>query len=129
MSESVGSAYGLLIGGLKTALHIILLLLHNLIFIAIAVALLYATFRLGRHGAKRLRERWGTPEKSAPAAEQHQAALEQSLELSSSTIHESGSAPSQAFSDETGAMPESGQSVPQGEQAQEPSQAAGKGVR
>lgn len=46
---------------LRELFHILLLLLHNAIFIAIAAALLYGAFKLGRAGARRLRRSTSPP--------------------------------------------------------------------
>lgn len=91
MPETVGSGAGFIIGLLRSLSHILLLLLHNLIFIAIAAGLLYGLFRLGRSGVRQLHRR-GTegagserpaarpepaPQQPAPAAAQSPAAPEQ----------------------------------------------------
>jgi uncharacterized membrane protein SpoIIM required for sporulation len=48
MPESLGSVSGFLLKSFKVVSHILLLLVHNLFFVAIAVALLYGIFKLGR---------------------------------------------------------------------------------
>jgi hypothetical protein len=48
MPQSLGSVSGFLLNSFKVVSHILLLLVHNLFFVAIAVALLYGIFKLGR---------------------------------------------------------------------------------
>jgi hypothetical protein len=68
MPGTLSSVFEFLLYSVKVVSHILLLLVHNLIFIAIAVALLYGIFRLCRHGLQQL---WhlrggGPPGQSAP---------------------------------------------------------------
>jgi uncharacterized membrane protein SpoIIM required for sporulation len=48
MPDSLGSVFGFLLKSFKVVSHVLLLLVHNLFFVAIAVALLYGIFKLGR---------------------------------------------------------------------------------
>jgi hypothetical protein len=48
MPESFGSVSGFLLKSFEVVSHILLLLVHNLFFVAIAVAVLYGIFKLGR---------------------------------------------------------------------------------
>lgn len=65
MPESVGSVFGFLLSIFKVVSHILLLLVHNLFFVAIAVALLYGIFKLGRSAVRQSRRaRAEKPEKS-----------------------------------------------------------------
>ncbi len=52
MPESLGSVSGFLLHSFEVVSHILLLLVHNLFFVAIAVALLYGIFKLGRAVAR-----------------------------------------------------------------------------
>jgi hypothetical protein len=134
MPESFGSVFGFLLNTFKVVSHILLLLVHNLIFIAIAVALLYGIFKLGRFAVRQTRRALGEqpralgeqPEESRPAADQSQYARGQS----SSTIKQGEPAPGQVQSvlEESKPSPEGNLPVPpQSEPAQEQSQVAGKG--
>ncbi len=68
MPESVGSVFGFLLSIFKVVSHILLLLVHNLFFVAIAVALLYGIFKLGRSAVRQSRRaRAEQPEKSHSA--------------------------------------------------------------
>jgi hypothetical protein len=69
MPESVGSVFGFLLSIFKIVSHILLLLVHNLFFVAIAVALLYGIFKLGRSAVRPSRRARGEqPEKSHSAS-------------------------------------------------------------
>jgi hypothetical protein len=57
---------GWVVNAFRVVSHIVLLLLHNLIFIAVGVALLYGIFRLGRAGVGHLRGRGGSAQKTQP---------------------------------------------------------------
>ncbi|PZR83260.1 MAG: hypothetical protein DLM68_14560 [Hyphomicrobiales bacterium] len=68
MPDSLGSVFGFLLNSFKVVSHILLLLVHNLIFIAIAVALLYGIFKLGRSAVRQSRRALGEqPEESHSA--------------------------------------------------------------
>ena len=56
--------FGWLVDVFRSVFHILLLLLHNVIFIAIGAALLYGLFRLGRAGVRQLRGRGASLEKT-----------------------------------------------------------------
>jgi hypothetical protein len=79
MSDTIGAVSGFLINIFRSAFHILLLLLHNVIFVAIAVALLYGMFKLGKSGMRRLRGRGAgaAPEENRSAMDQSQSPPEQ----------------------------------------------------
>jgi hypothetical protein len=65
MPDSLGSVFGFLLSIFKAVSHILLLFVHNLFFVAIAVALLYGIFKLGRSAVRQSRRARGEqPEKS-----------------------------------------------------------------
>jgi hypothetical protein len=65
MPESFGSVFGFLLSIFKVVSHILLLLVHNLFFVAIAVALVYGIFKLGRSAVRQSRRARGEqPEES-----------------------------------------------------------------
>lgn len=68
MPDSLGSVFGVLISSFKAVSHILVLLMHNGLLIAIAVALLYGIFKLGRSAVRQLRRAPGEqPEESHSA--------------------------------------------------------------
>jgi hypothetical protein len=62
MSGAFGFLTGFLLEFFRSASHILLLLLHNLIFVAIAGAVLYVIFKYARAGVRKLRGRADPPE-------------------------------------------------------------------
>ncbi|MGH6853544.1 MAG: hypothetical protein ACREDJ_10215, partial [Methylocella sp.] len=90
MPESLGSISGFLITSFKVISHILLLLVHNLFFVAIAGALLYGIFKLGRSVVRPARRTRGEESEDGwLAADQSQYASEQS----SSTMKQSEPSP------------------------------------
>lgn len=68
MPDSLGSVFGFLISSFKAVSHILVLLMHNGLLIAIAIAILYGIFKLGRSGVRQLRGARGEqPEESHSA--------------------------------------------------------------
>ncbi len=70
MPDTLGSLFGFLINVFRSVFHIILLLLHNLVFIAIGLALLYGIFKLGQAGVRQLRGRGAPPQRNRSGVEQ-----------------------------------------------------------
>jgi hypothetical protein len=123
MSDIMGTISGFLVSILKPAFHILLLLLHNAIFIAIAAALLYVMFRLVQSGVRRLSGRGAAPpqetetrQSPTEAAPGKRAAGHRESHLERSTLKdqsETAAARPHAAPDETSPTPQGGPSIPQ----------------
>jgi len=62
MSDIFGSLFGFLLNIFRGGSHILLLLLHNLIFVAIAASILWVLFKYARAGVRKLRGGGAPPE-------------------------------------------------------------------
>jgi hypothetical protein len=64
MSNTFGTLFGFFLNIFRRGSHILLLLLHNLIFVAIAAAILWVIFKYARAGVRKLRGRGIASEQS-----------------------------------------------------------------